>query len=117
MVEIISPLKEKNEHLFFMRPATHKTENNEISDEKENGKGENVVKGYLVKAITTSTLHRLGSIYELESRSLKLILSVLFLISTGYCVYEIVVNVIIYLQFSVLTTTSINYEIPAEFPG
>jgi hypothetical protein len=72
---------------------------------------------YIEKAITSSTLHRIGSVCYNESFFLRILLGVAFVASAVYCVYSIVMVSINYLQFSVLTVSSINYEIPAEFPG
>jgi hypothetical protein len=69
------------------------------------------------KALTTSTLHRLGSIFDNESLPLQFIIGVLFSASAALCFYHIVNTIISFASNSVLTVSSINYEIPAEFPG
>jgi hypothetical protein len=75
------------------------------------------VRSYIKKALTTSTLHRLGSVFENESLPLKIILGMAFLASTGFCIYEIVKAIIAYASYANLTVGSIFYEVPAEFPG
>jgi hypothetical protein len=71
---------------------------------------------YLSRAIRTTSIHRLGCIYELESKILKTILIFLFLLSASYCTYQILNTIIAYAVSGILTTTSYIYEIPAEFP-
>jgi hypothetical protein len=74
-------------------------------------------KEYIEKAITSSTVHRLGSIYSVESWPLRFFLGAFFLLSASYCMLQIVNTIKNFASFGVLTTTSYNYQIPAEFPG
>ncbi len=87
------------------------------SDMKSSKKEELSALGYLDRAIKTTTVHRIGLIYQIESRFLKCTLGALFILSAGYCTYQIVNTIITFSEFDVLTTTSYIYEIPAEFPG
>jgi hypothetical protein len=72
---------------------------------------------HIERAFTTSTLHRLGSVYENKSWPLKIILGVCFGTSVVYCTYQIIMTIINFAAYGVLTSSSVNYEIPAEFPG
>jgi hypothetical protein len=72
---------------------------------------------YIKKALTTSTLHRLGSVFENDSLPLKIILGFVFLACTAICLYYIIITIIAFAEYSVLTVGSIVYEVPAEFPG
>jgi hypothetical protein len=66
-------------------------------------------------AITNSSIHGIAGIYAVESKILKLIMTVLFIVSAGFCGYQLYIGVINFMSFSVFTTTSLEYEIPAEF--
>jgi hypothetical protein len=70
---------------------------------------EDIIKG--------STFHRLGAIYEAESLPLKIIIGTCFLACVGYCVYQIITTIIVFISYASLTSISVFYEIPAEFPG
>jgi hypothetical protein len=72
---------------------------------------------YIKIAFKKSILNRFGSACYNESYVLRIILGVVFLACTVYCVYSILMVTINYFHFSVLTVSSIKYEIPAEFPG
>jgi hypothetical protein len=100
------------------RPAfMEQVENKEEFDFESVGYKHTRAKQYVDKAFTSSTVHRLGSIYSVDSWPLKIILGVFFLTSAGYCMYQIVNTIRAFSSFGVLTTTSYNNEIPAEFPG
>jgi hypothetical protein len=71
---------------------------------------------YIHKALSSSTLHRLNSIFNNESLPLQIIIGVLFLTSALYCMHNIVIVFINYFQNNVLTVSSILSEIPDEFP-
>jgi hypothetical protein len=75
------------------------------------------VRDFIDHAITSSTIHGIGGIYSVESKKLKLILTAFFLVSAGYCGYQLYIVIINFISFGVFTTTSFNHEIPAEFPG
>jgi hypothetical protein len=72
---------------------------------------------YIKRALTSSTLHRLGSVAQNESLLLQFILGAVFLTSASFCVFYIVKAILFYAQYHVLTVGMINYEIPAEFPS
>jgi hypothetical protein len=95
-------------------PVELKKPNQASKNENEN---ELSAKFYWERAIATSNLHRLNNIYTAKSLALKLILATLFLLSAGYCSYQIANTIMAFSSYSVLTTTSYKYEIPAEFPG
>jgi hypothetical protein len=72
---------------------------------------------HIERALTKSTLHRLGSIYENKSWPLRILIGACFLASMVYCTYQIILTVINFASYNVLTVSSVYYEIPAEFPG
>jgi hypothetical protein len=71
----------------------------------------------LGNAITGSSIHGIAGIYSVESKILKLILTVFFLVSAGYCGYQLYIVIMNFMSYGVFTTTSFNHEVPAEFPG
>jgi hypothetical protein len=89
----------------------------EEQDEIRNAHQMYSVRSSIKKALTTSTLHRLGSIFENESILLKIIIGLFFLTSTSICCYYVVKAIMTYAAYGNLTVGTTFYEIPAEFPG
>jgi hypothetical protein len=72
---------------------------------------------YVKKTLTTSTLHRLGSIFDNESLLGAIIMALFFLTSAGVCMYYCIQTIVYYAQMNVGTSGATYYETPAEFPG
>jgi hypothetical protein len=72
---------------------------------------------HVENALTKSTLHRLGAIYESDSWLLRIILGLCFLACMSYCIDQIITTILAYALYGSLTSSSVYYEIPAEFPG
>jgi hypothetical protein len=94
----------------------------EPQDKKANGKdrtAEMALKKVLERAVATSTVHRMGSIYSLKKPAhipLKIVLGLLFMGSISYCMYQIVSTTITFASYETITATSTFYEAPPEFP-
>lgn len=70
------------------------------------------------KVIENSTFHGLLSIYRAENFALAVIYLLLFLISTGCCIYQVAVTVNSYLKYETITTSEM-YSLtqsPSEYP-
>jgi hypothetical protein len=97
----------------FLSPPPPPAEN--IAEKKEEEYGH--PKDLLGEAILSSSIHGIAGMWRVESITLRIILTIFFLISMGYCGYQLYITITNFMSFSVFTTTSFNHEIPAEFPG
>ncbi|CAF0748556.1 unnamed protein product [Brachionus calyciflorus] len=65
----------------------------------------------------STTAHGFGNIARAESIILKIIWSVFLITSIAYCTYQIVLFIIQFAQFNVITSSKIVYEEPTNFPS
>ena len=73
-------------------------------------------RAHLLEFLDRSTIHGIYDIYKVESIFLKLIIGLCFLLSAGYCTYQVVNTILKYLTWDVLTTNQVFTSVPAEFP-
>ncbi len=106
----IETLRLPNEKRIKPKPAFMRSE---TPIEKQ----QRLAREILGNAITGSSIHGIAGIYSVESKMLKLILTVFFLLSAGYCGYQLYIVIMNFMSYGVFTTTSFNDEAPAEFPG
>lgn len=71
---------------------------------------------YVDRVFEETTLHGLPNAYRADNLLLRLIFIALFLASTGYCVYQMTITVLSYIQYDIITTTRTYYESPTNFP-
>jgi hypothetical protein len=71
----------------------------------------------LQNALTHSTLHRLGRVFENESKIMQIMIGLFFLASTGCCVYYVIQTIIFLAEHNIVISLSIINETPSEFPG
>lgn len=68
------------------------------------------------EAVNASTVHGLADIYRYKSIFLRIFLVLYVATSFSLCVYMIVVSILSYLKFSVVTDWKTHWEAPAQFP-
>jgi len=66
-------------------------------------------------SIKESKTHGARNIIKAKSRILKLIWLFSLLASTGYCIYEMAISVLAYLQYNVVTVITPIYKAPKNF--
>jgi hypothetical protein len=108
----------------FLKPPQGETQKEPVQAkeflppaETEAEKEQRRVKELLGDAITSSTIHGIAGIYSVQSKALKIILTLFFLLSACYCSYQLYIVICNFASFSVVSTNSFSHEIPAEFPG
>jgi hypothetical protein len=92
---------------------TNEEEGKEIKDKKSENEKFDVIK-ILHENLTGTTFHSIGYIFDTPDYFLKVVLGICFLASAVYCGYVIVQSFIQFFSFSVLTSTTIVSDIPAE---
>jgi hypothetical protein len=61
--------------------------------------------------------HGITNIIRLENKFMKIVWLLCFLTSTIYCFYSIVAIIISFLNFDVLTISTVVTETPVDFPA
>jgi hypothetical protein len=69
----------------------------------------------ILDTIGDSKTHGVSNIVKAKSKILKLIWLICLLASAGYCMYELVIAVMAYLQYGVVLTITPIYEAPTNF--
>ena len=94
-----------------------KHENGLKEQEEELVEEEIEIMELIMDRIGDSKTHGLGNIVKAKSNILRLIWIICLLASVSYCVYECVIALIVYFQYSVVPTSSPIYEAPSIFPS
>ena len=64
-----------------------------------------------------STTHGLGDIYRTKSKFIRALWILCFLVSSGYCFYQLAISVLDYLTYSTISKYHVTNEIPMLFPA
>lgn len=106
-------------------PETEETINN-ISQNKEEKEiqaqnqiklnTKSLIKVSLIELLRESTTHGLSNIFRTKKLILKLMWTIFFLISAGYCSYMIHNSISDYLSYNVITNFQTVFELPSLFP-
>ena len=103
--------------------AAHEThekinkQNNEINKKPDFIEDELKIFEIVLETIGDSKTHGVSNIIKAKSYILKFIWLVCLLASAGYCMYELVMAVMAYLQYGVILSTTPIYEAPTVFPA
>ncbi len=72
------------------------------------------LKKILTEAISETTIHGIYDIYKIKDYFLKTVVIICFLSSAGFCCYLTITTFIAFFSFSIITSTSVISDIPAE---
>jgi hypothetical protein len=73
----------------------------------------------LEHVVTTSTVQLVGKIYSFKKTAhipLRILLFLVFILSIGYCMFQVISSTITFASYQTVIATSTYYEAPPEFP-
>jgi len=74
-------------------------------------------KPILVENLKNSTIHGLPNFIRTNRKSLKILWSICFFISSGFCAYIVLESIVSYMNYGVVTTFRVFNEPTSEFPA
>jgi len=74
------------------------------------------MKQHLVDAFSSTTAHGLPKIVKAKRMPIKIMWTICFIISSGFCAYSVIGSLANYLRFDVVSLTRVIYEPFSEFP-
>lgn len=90
-------------------------ENENKQTENEFSKSEYI--SLILKTLVDSKTHGISNILKANNRIIRVIWIMCFLASASYCTYELVIAILTYLKFDVISSSITIYEAPTLFPA